>query len=212
LNQIPFWEYMFMRWDRILELTIEHIELVVIAVAIAIVMGIVLGLLSTYSRSLAQIIIPFTQIMMTVPSIALMALLIPLLSIGFTNAMVALIIYSLLPIVNNTYTGIRQISPSIIEAARGMGLTEWRILAKIKIPLALPVIVAGIRTASIMIIGIGAIASYIGAGGLGELIFHGIARSNGNMIIAGAIVVSLLAVIADFGLRYVERRLLSRQV
>jgi len=97
LNQIPFWEYMFMRRDRILELTIEHIELVVIAVAIAIVMGIVLGLLSTYSRSLAQIIIPFTQIMMTVPSIALMALLIPLLSIGFTNAMVALIIYSLPP-------------------------------------------------------------------------------------------------------------------
>jgi len=211
LADITLWEYMSMRKDLIMELTGEHIWLVLAAVAIAIVIGIVLGLLATYYRGLAGIILPFTQIMMTVPSIALLALLIPLLSIGFTNALVALVVYSLLPIVNNTYTGIKEIDPGIIEAARGMGLTEWRILLRIKIPLAMPVILAGVRTATVMITGIAAIASYIGAGGLGEFIFQGIRRTNRNMIITGSIMVSILAVIADFGLKHVENRLLSRQ-
>ena len=205
------WEFFVSRKEALLELTVEHIWIVLLAVLIAIVLGIILGLLSSYYKTLASIILPFTQIMMTVPSLALLALFIPILGIGFKNGLTALVIYSLLPIVRNTYTGIAGINPRIIEAARGMGLTEWRILIKIKIPLAMPVILAGVRTATVMITGIAAIVYAIGAGGLGEFIFRGISGTYREMIMAGAIMTSILAIIADYGLKAVEQYLLQRQ-
>lgn len=191
------WNFLVQRSDMVFKLTLEHLWLVLFAIVIAIVMGILLGILSSYYSFLANIIIPFTQVTMTVPSIGLMGLLIPLVGIGFTNATICLVVYSLLSIVRNTYTGIKEIPSEILEAAKGMGMTERWILLKIKIPLALPVIIAGIRTAVVMIIGIGAIMAFIGAGGLGELIFRGIDRTRKDMIIVGAIFISILSIFAD---------------
>lgn len=205
------WEFFAANQGSVLELTVEHIWLVLAAVSIAVVLGVVLGLLSSYYEILASAILPITQVMMTIPSIALLALFIPILGTGFNNGLAALVIYSLLPIVRNTYAGIAGIDPQVIESAQGMGLTEWRILRKIKIPLAMPVIVAGIRTATVMIIGIAAIVSAVGAGGLGEFIFRGISRTYKEMIMAGAIMTSILAIIVDYGLKTAERRLLQRQ-
>jgi osmoprotectant transport system permease protein len=192
------WNYFFERTDMVLELLVEHIWLVSVAIFFSIIIGILLGIISTYFSALANIIIPFTQITMTVPSISLMGLLIPFVGIGFTNAIICLVVYSLLAIVRNTYTGITELPYEYIEAARGMGMTERWILFKVKLPLALPVIIAGIRTSIVMIIGIGAIMSFIGAGGLGDLIFRGISRTRSDMIIVGAVFVSLLSIFVDF--------------
>ncbi len=206
------WEYMVRNQDYLVRLIIEHAQLVLFALILGVVIGITLGLLATYFKPLAGIILPFAQVMMTVPSIALIGLLLPLLGIGFTNGLVALTLYSLLPIIRNTYTGIKEISPTVIEAASGMGLTERRILQRIKIPLALPVIFAGVRTAIVMIVGIAAIASYIGAGGLGELIFRGISRSRPVMIMTGAFLIATMAISLDLILGWIERKLLARQI
>ena len=205
------WRYIAGNQSYLLELVIEHAHLVFLALIFGVLLGIFLGLLSAYYESLASIILPFAQIMMTVPSIALIGMLLPFLGIGFRNGLVALTLYSLLPIIRNTYTGIKEIQPSILEAASGMGLTERKILWRIKIPLALPVICAGVRTAIVMIVGIAAIAAYIGAGGLGELIFRGISRTRPEMIITGAIFVSIMAISLDILLGRVEKILMTRQ-
>jgi osmoprotectant transport system permease protein len=195
------------RWPTILQLTVEHVVIVLIAMAISIVMGISIGILITLNRTAARIVMNFNNVMMTIPSLALFSLLIPLLGIGKAPAIVGLVAYTQLPLVRNVYTGITGINPSIIEAARGMGLTERKILFKIKLPLAFPAMMAGIRTATVMGIGIGAIAAYIGAGGLGVLIFQGISRTNDVMVLAGAILISLIAVLTDRALGGIQRKL-----
>jgi len=195
---VGFIEFLFTRNQMVLRLLLEHIWLVLFAIIIAIIVGVFLGLISAYYPIISKIILPFTQITMTVPSIALMGILIPLVGIGMINAIICLVVYSLLSIVRNTYTGIKEIPEEYIEAARGMGMTKRWILFKIKLPLALPVIIAGVRTSIVMIIGIGAIMSYIGVGGLGDLIFRGIARTSRNMILTGAIFVSILSIVTDF--------------
>lgn len=200
-------EFFVSRWETILRLTWEHVSIVLIAMLISICLGIVVGILITRSKPLATIVLNFANIMMTIPSLALFSLLIPILGLGSQPAIVGLVAYTQLPVIRNVYTGITNISPSILEAARGMGLTERKILFKIKIPLAFPAIMAGIRTAVVMGIGIGAIASYIGAGGLGELIFQGISRTDDRMIIAGTIVISLLAIVVDRVLNQVQKKL-----
>lgn len=205
------WGFILKRSDLIGQLTLEHVLLVSLAILIAVIIGIFLGVLSSYYSSLAGVIIPFTQITMTVPSIALMGVLIPLVGIGFTNAIICLVIYSLLAIVRNTYTGITAIPDEILESAKGMGMTERWVLLNIKVPLALPVIIAGIRTAAVMIIGIGAIMAYIGAGGLGELIFRGISRTRPDMILTGALFVSLIAVFTDLIFSGLEKYLARKQ-
>ena len=178
--------YLSRRSDLIWELLLEHIWLIVVSVLIAVVISVVIGVIISYKTGPAIVVLTICQILMTIPSMAMLAFMVPVFGIGFTTGVVALILYSLLPIVRNTYTGIKEISPAIVESAVGMGMTEWRVLTRIKIPLARPVIMAGIRTATVMIVGIGAIAAYVGAGGLGELIFQGISRSNEPMIIVGA--------------------------
>ncbi len=195
------------RWPTILQLTVEHVVIVLVAMAISIVMGVTVGILITLNRTTARIVMNFNNVMMTIPSLALFSLLIPVLGIGKAPAIVGLVAYTQLPLVRNVYTGITGISPSIIEAARGMGLTERKILFKIKLPLAFPAMMAGIRTATVMGIGIGAIAAYIGAGGLGVLIFQGISRTNDVMVLVGAILISLIAILTDRVLGGIQQKL-----
>ncbi len=199
--------YLVRRGDMVWELLLEHLWLVVVSIVIAVVISVVVGVAISYKTGPAVTVLTICQVLMTIPSMAMLGFLVPLFGIGFTTGVMALILYSLLPIVRNTYTGIKEISPAIVESAKGMGMTEWRILTKIKIPLARPVIMAGIRTATVMIVGIAAIAAYVGAGGLGELIFQGISRSNEPMIIVGALGVSIIALTFDFVLSWGERRL-----
>lgn len=205
------WEYIANNQDYLINLTIQHAHLVLFAIFFGVVIGITLGFLSAYYKPVAAVVLPFAQIMMTVPSIALIGILLPVVGLGFNNGLVALTLYSLLPIVRNTYTGLNEINPSILEAAKGMGLSEKRILWRIKLPLVLPVVFAGIRTAIVMIVGIGAIASYVGAGGLGDLIFRGIARMRPVMILTGAIFISTIAICLDIVMGWIERKLIARQ-
>ncbi len=206
-NFIRTIEYIQRRSDMLGDLVVEHLWLVVISVGIAVVVSVILGVIISYKTSLASTVLAICQILMTIPSMAMLGFMVPLFGIGFTTGVIALILYALLPVVRNTYTGIKEISPAVVESALGMGMSEWRVLTKIKIPLARPVIMAGIRTATVMVVGIAAIAAYVGAGGLGELIFQGISRSNEPMIIVGAIGVSIIALVFDFVLSWGERRL-----
>lgn len=194
------------RWETILDLTVEHFIMVLTAMVISILLGTAVGIIITKNKKVASIVLNITNILMTIPSLALFSLLIPILGIGDAPAIVGLVAYTQLPIVRNVYTGITNIKPSIIEAARGMGLTETKILYKIKIPLAFPSIMTGIRTATVMGIGIGAIAGYIGAGGLGVYIFRGISRTNDNMIIIGAVLISIIAIVTDKLLEKVQKK------
>jgi osmoprotectant transport system permease protein len=165
------------------------------------------GILITKSRVAAGIVLNFTNILMTIPSLALFSLLIPVLGIGKVPAIVGLVAYTQLPIIRNVYTGLMTVSPSILEAARGMGLTERKIMRTIKIPLAFSAMMAGIRTATVMGIGIGAIAGYIGAGGLGVYIFQGISRSSDQMVIVGATIISLISIFTDRILGRIQRNI-----
>ncbi len=203
-------EFMSTRKDMIQELTLEHFWLILLAGVIAIFIGVSMGVVITYHERAAGVVLGICQVLMVIPSFAMLGFLIPLFGIGFTTGVVALILYSLLPVTRNTYTGIREIPPSILEAARGMGMSETAILLKIKVPLALPVIMAGFRTAMVMVIGIGAIVAFVGAGGLGEMIFQGISRTQPMRIITGAIFISIIALLADFILGKAEDRLLAR--
>ncbi|RQD76082.1 MAG: ABC transporter permease [Candidatus Syntrophonatronum acetioxidans] len=198
------------RQEMILDLSIEHLWLVLLAGLIAIFIGLVVGVAITYYPKASNFVLGICQVLMVIPSFAMLGFLLPFFGIGFTTGVIALILYTLLPVTRNTYIGIREIPPSVIEAAKGMGMSEPAILFKIKIPLALPVVMAGFRTAMVMVVGIAAIAAYIGAGGLGELIFHGISRSQPNRIITGAIFVSLIAVALDLILGRIEDVLMAR--
>ena len=199
-------DFMIQRQDTIITNLQIHASMVLTALAISITIGLIIGYLITYNKAAAKIVIYICSIMMTIPSLALFVFLIPFFGIGAKPATVGLVIYTLLPIVRNVYVGLTNIDPAVISAARGMGMREAAITLKIKVPLALPVVFAGLRTAVVMGIGLGAIAAYIGAGGLGVLIFQGINRGNNNMILAGALVISLLAVIIDRILYMVQIR------
>lgn len=193
------------RWETVMELTVEHLVLVITAMVISIGMGLIIGILITYNKRSARIILGIAGVCMTIPSLALFTLLIPIFHLGTAPAVVGLVIYTQLPIIRNVYTGIININPAIIESARGMGMSKFKIMYKIKLPLAFPVIIAGIRTSVVMGVGIGAIAAFVGAGGLGDYIFHGISRTNDKMILIGAIMISLLTIIIDRALYYVQK-------
>ncbi len=198
---------MMSRWQTILTLTLEHLFIVFIAMVISIALGVMVGILITRNKVVAQIVLNFTNVLMTIPSLALFSLLIPVLGIGKIPAIVGLVAYTQLPIVRNVYTGLMTINPAILEAARGMGLTEKKIMRTIKIPLAIPAMMSGIRTATVMGIGIGAIAGYIGAGGLGVYIFQGISRSSDLMVVVGAVIISVISILTDHILGGVQRKL-----
>ncbi|SFD29928.1 ABC transporter permease/substrate-binding protein [Spirosoma endophyticum] len=186
--------------DKLMEQTLTHIGLTFVSLLLALLMGVPLGILISRRKKLASSVLGVAGVLQTVPSVALLGFLIPLLGIGVGPALVALFLYALLPIIRNTYVGITEVSPSVKEAARGVGMTNNQILTKVELPLALPVIFAGVRTATVINVGVATLAAYVAAGGLGEFIFSGIALSNVNMMLAGAIPAALLAVGFDFGL------------
>ena len=195
------------RGDEILSLTVEHLYLTGIAMGLAILIGVLLGILLTRFGWLATPILGAANVIQTVPSLAILGFMIPLFGIGATPAIVALFLYALLPIIRNTYTGIIGVDPATIEAAVGVGMTQRQVLRWVRLPLALSVIMAGIRTSTVICVGIATLCAFIGAGGLGEFIFSGISMVNANMILAGAIPSALLALILDFVLGQIEKLL-----
>ncbi len=199
------WEFMHQESDKLFHQTLQHLGLTFISLFFAIAIGLPLGILIARKKSLAPSILGFAGVLQTVPSIALLGFMIPLLGIGVKPAIVALLIYALLPIIRNTYTGIIGIEPTITEAAKAMGMTKNQVLLKVQLPLAMPIIMAGIRTATVINVGVATLASYIAAGGLGEFIFGGISLNNTNMILAGAIPAALLAIILDFLLSLIQK-------
>src|SRR5215203_1887516 len=192
--------------------TIQHVSIVGVAVALAILTGVPVGIAITQSKRAADVVLYVAAIIMTIPSIALFGMLIPLLSligsgIGYLPAVIAVLLYSQLPIIRNTYTAINNVDPALREAARGMGMTALERLRKVELPIAVPVIMAGIRIAVVINIGVTAIATYIGAGGLGAFISRGISQTDTRQLITGALAVSLLAICADYFLLWVQHRL-----
>lgn len=200
---------------EILERTLEHLLLVGVAITVATLAGIPLGILITRQKNLRQPILGVANILQTIPSLALFGLLIPVPiigGIGAIPAIVALTLYSLLPIIRNTYTGITSVDAAIREAGRGMGMTDRQLLLQVEIPLALGVILAGVRVATVIAIGIATIAAAIGAGGLGVFIFRGIAVVNNQLILAGAIPAAVLALLADLAIGWLERRFMQGKI
>ena len=191
--------------DKLLEQTLTHIGLTFVSLLLALLIGVPLGILIARQTRLASSVLGVAGVLQTIPSIALLGFLIPLLGIGVGPALVALFLYALLPIIRNTYVGITEVSPSVKEAARGVGMTDNQVLTKVELPLALPVIFAGVRTATVINVGVATLAAYVAAGGLGEFIFSGIALSNVNMMLAGAIPAALLAIGFDFGLAQLQQ-------
>lgn len=183
---------------------IEHIQISFIAILLAALIAIPLGIFLSKREKIADGIIGITAVLQTIPSLALLGILIPLFGIGVVPATIALVVYALLPILRNTYTGIKEVDASLIEAARAMGMNSRKRLIKIEIPLAMPVMMAGIRTAMVLIIGTATLAALIGAGGLGDIILLGIDRNDTHLILLGAIPAALLAILFDFLLKIFE--------
>jgi osmoprotectant transport system permease protein len=197
--------------------TLEHLSIVLVAVSIAVVTAVPIGIAITQSKTAADIVLYLASMMITVPSIALFGLMIPLLSpigygIGYVPAVIAVILYSQLPIIRNTYTAIANVDPALREAAKGMGMSAMQRLRQVELPLAIPVIMAGVRTAVVMNIGVTAIAAYIGAGGLGTFISRGISQADPRQLVTGAVAVSVLAITADLLLLLLQRLLTSRGI
>ncbi len=200
--------------DQMLQHTGEHLVLVSISTIIAIAIGIPLGIAITRQPQLSRIVLGIANIFQTVPSLALFGFLIsvPLIGgIGTRPAILALMLYSLLPIIRNTYAGITSVDPSIREAGQGMGMTDWQLLWQVEIPLAMGIILAGVRVATVIAIGTATISAAIGAGGLGTLIFQGLSRANSPQILAGAIPAALMALLVDFILGRIERQFVSKR-
>jgi osmoprotectant transport system permease protein len=199
--------------EQILELTLEHLWLVGISTLLAVLIGIPLGILSAHRPVWNKPVLGTANIIQTIPSLALFGFLLPVPWLGDRAdrlAILALTLYALLPVIRNTYTGIRGVDPAVLEAGRGMGLTRRQLLLQVELPLALSVILSGVRVAVVVSVGLATIAAAIGAGGLGEFIFRGLAMVNNQLILAGAIPAAVLALSADFGLGWLEKRLRPR--
>jgi osmoprotectant transport system permease protein len=192
------------RWPDIAAASWEHLELTFVSLVLANLIAIPVGITLTRYRRLAEPVIGVAAVFQTVPSLALLGFMIPLFGIGTMPAIIALTIYGLLPILRNTYTGILGVAPAAVEAGVGMGMTSRQVLVMVELPLALPVIMAGIRTATVLIVGVATLAALIGAGGLGDLIFRGIAMANSPLILAGALPAALMAILFDYSLKRLE--------
>jgi len=203
------WRFVIQNQAEILQLTAEHLWIVGLSTALAIAAGIPLGILITRKPLLRNPVLVTANIIQTVPSLALFGFLLPAPWIGERAgrlAILALTLYALLPIIRNTYTGIKGVDRAVVEAARGMGLTDWQLLYKVELPLAASVILSGVRVAVVISVALATIAAAIGAGGLGELIFRGLAMVNNAVILAGAVPAALMALIADASLGLVEKQ------
>ena len=205
-----FIELLVSRREFFLQLVIQHISLSAVAILIITVIGITTGILISKSRKAAEIVIAITNFLYTIPSIAMFGFFVSFTGIGNTTAIIALVIYGLLPVIRNTYVGLKEVDDQIVEAAVGMGSTPWQLLWKVSFPLALPVIIAGIRNMVVMTIALTGVASFIGAGGLGVAIWRGITTNFDEMTIAGSLLVALLAIFSDALLGILEKKLLRR--
>lgn len=206
---MSFWHFLQLNWSELLVLIEQHIKLVAVAIVTAVVIGVPTGILLTRHRALRGPVLGVANIMQTIPSLALFGFLIPLPfigGIGARSALVALVLYSLLPIIRNTITGIMGVEPSVREAAVAMGMTDGQVLRQVELPLAMGVIVTGIRVATVIAVGVTTIAAAVGAGGLGVYIFRGLRQYDNNLLLAGALSAALLALAADFLLGLAERR------
>lgn len=193
------------RQDFFLGLLADHLRISFTAICMAIVLGLIIGILVSEFSLISKPTIALVNLLYTIPSISLLGFLIPFSGIGDTTAIIALTIYALLPMVRNTYTGMTTVSPQLLDAATAMGSTRMQVLLRIRLPLALPVIVAGIRSMTVMTIALSGVSSFIGAGGLGVAVYRGITTNNKSMTLAGSILIALLAVVADFFIGLVER-------
>ncbi|MDR4892732.1 MULTISPECIES: ABC transporter permease/substrate-binding protein [unclassified Chryseobacterium] len=196
-QQQSLWQFIAEQHEKLTTQIIQHLGLTFLSLLLAIIVGVPLGILISRKKKLSSPVLGTAGILQTIPSIALLGFMIPVFGIGPKPAIAALLIYALLPIIRNTYTGIMGVDPAVIEAAKAMGMNRNQLLFKVKLPLAMPVIIAGIRTAAVINVGVATLASFVAAGGLGEFIFGGISLNNTNMILAGAIPAALLAVFLD---------------
>jgi len=206
-------QFMLQNRSQVLELTLEHLWLVGISTLLAMAVGIPLGIAIAHRPRLNQPVLASANIIQTVPSLALFGFLLPVPWLGERAdrlAILALALYALLPLIRNTYTGIRAVDPAVVEAGRGMGLTDSQLLFQVELPLAMSVILSGVRVAVVISVGLATIAAAIGAGGLGEFIFRGLAMVDNNVILAGAIPAAIMALVADLSVGWLERRLRPR--
>jgi len=207
------WQFMLQNHTEMLELTLEHLWLAGISTLLASLIGIPLGILISRLPALSRPVLGTASVIQTIPSLALFGFLLPAPWIGQRAdrlAILALTLYALLPLIRNTYTGIRGVDRAIVEAGRGMGMTDRELLWQVELPLALEVIIAGVRVAAVLSVGLATIAAAIGAGGLGEYIFRGLAMVNNSVILAGAIPAAALALLADGALGWLQKRLAPR--
>jgi osmoprotectant transport system permease protein len=207
------WQFMMQNHTEVLELTLEHLWLVGISTLLAVLIGIPLGILITRWPALNKPVLGGANIIQTIPSLALFGFLLPAPWIGARAdrlAILALSLYALLPLIRNTHAGIKGVDRAVVEAGRGMGMTDRQLLFQVELPLAVGVIIAGVRVATVISVGLATIAAAIGAGGLGEYIFRGLAMVNNQVILAGAIPAAAIALLADVSLGWLEKRLSPR--
>lgn len=204
-------DYLFRRWDRVWALTLDHLTLAGTAILVALVIAIPLGILAARLPRVSTPLLALLGALYTIPSLAFLALLIPTLGIGRRPAVVVLAVYAQIFLVRNIVAGLRGVDAATLEAARGLGMTSLQEFWRVRWPLALPVMIAGLRTATVTTISLATIAAWIGAGGLGTLLFEGIARDDPNRILAGAIAITALAILTDALLRFIESRTAIRR-
>jgi len=202
---VGLFDYFIKNFESILFRLVEHIQLTGIALVVAVLIGVPLGILISYVRPLNKPVTGFINVVQAVPSLALLGFLIPFLGIGEKPAVFMVVVYSLLPIVKNTAAGIANMNAEMLEAAKGIGMTRLQILFKVKLPLALPIMMAGIRISAVISVGLVTIGAFIGAGGLGFIIYSGIRMANTNMLLAGAIPTCVLALLVDLVTSIIER-------
>lgn len=198
-------EIFIQRKEDLFDSLLIHIEITLVAMLIAILIAVPLGIWLARHKKFAEPVIGITSVIQTIPSLALLGFMIPLFGIGIKPALIALVLYALLPILRNTYLGISEVDPAAIEAGTGMGMTRWQLLFMVQLPIALPVLIGGIRTSTVWTVGVATLGALVGAGGLGDFIFRGIATANSELILLGAIPAALLAIFFDTVLRIFEQ-------
>lgn len=203
---LKFFNYLSNNWMGLFEMLYQHILLVVFGVLLALIVGIPLGILCTKNKRMESIIIGVANLIQVIPSLALLAVLMIIFGLGFKTVVIGLFLYSLLPIIRNTAVGLKEVNKESIEAGNGMGMTRLQLLYKVKFPLSLPFILAGVRIAVVIGIGVATLAPFIGGEGLGREIVSGINLRNTNKIYAGAIIAALLAVLVDYFLGRLQKR------
>lgn len=200
------------RKEFFLELLLEHIQISIISIVLAMVIGLIIGFVISEFKKSTKVVLGIVNSVYTIPSISLLGFLIPITGIGNKTAIIALTIYALLPMVRNTHAGLTNINPLLVEAAIGMGSTKMQVLLKIKLPLAMPIIIAGVRNMAVMTIALAGIASFIGAGGLGVAIYRGITTNNKAMTIIGSLLIATLAIIIDLLIGLFENKIKKHRV